>query len=331
VWRTAEDGKGLDLGTFLAIVNLIRSNGAEFENLCEVFLSLQTNYPTLWKLVVLMNLGSDVGARIQHQKLRLKAGEASVKEVHTGYMQADLSGSVFPEEFPEDGIPFVFESISFAYPTQGKPMVDGFTRHIRQGSLIAFTGPRGSGKSTILKLMGEVLMPSTGTISIPPHLRILHVSAESTIWPGKVEENIFFGVCASLGMKTDEHAALDRKMLDRGWHVCRTLNFPEHLQEFAQDLETTTELDHSMLSVSHKKLLRLARAFISNPEVLVVHEPTFFLPKELCVVVMNALTEFVKLRGLVPDDQKQESRRPRTMLFSSVESLELGYADDKSF
>jgi len=351
-----DTAKEMDLGTFLAILNLIKSNGSEFENLFTVWLEMEKNYPVLWSLVKLMNLNSDVDLRIEQQQTRICAGEAFVKEAHELLTEVDLEGG----SFPEDDMPLTFEAISFAYPKGGTPApkasgagrasrrstrrstigkqvtamnmpfaeVDGFTKKIQQGSLIAFTGPRGSGKSTILKLIGEVLIPFSGNISIPPYLRILHVSAESMIWPGTVAENIFFGVCASRGMNTDGYATLDGETLERGWHVCRVLNFPEHLQKLAEDLETDKELFPYMAPASHRKLIHLARAFICNPEVLVLHEPTFFLPKELCVVVMDALREFVTNRGLVPDKEDVESRRPRTVLFSSVEPLDLTYADD---
>jgi len=274
--------------------------------------------------------------RIEQQQARIDAGEAFVKEAHATLKEADVGGCIFPE----DDMPLTFEAISFAYPKSGTPIrpanfghtsfaeVDGFTKQFQQGSLIAFTGPRGSGKSTLLKLIGEVLIPFSGNISIPPYLRILHVSAESMIWPGTVAENIFFGVCASRGMNTDEYAKIDRKTLERGWHVCRVLNFPEHLQKLAEDLETDKELAAYALPASHRKLIHLARAFICNPEVLVLHEPTFFLQAELHVVVMDALREFVKHRGLMPEKDNLDSRRPRTLIFSSNEPLDLRYADD---
>jgi len=339
--------KELDLGSFLAVLSLIRANGTEFENLCEVWLSLQTNYPALWNLVALMNVGSDLEERLCQQRARLSHGKASVEHVHKVFMPTDLNRN----EFPEDCMPLILDNINFAYPktctdkavtrcsshmgsinsfsqhTAGDMLFDNLSHQFQQGSLIAITGPRRSGKSTTLKLVGGVLLPVAGTISIPPYLRILHVTSETTMWRGTVAENIFFGVCASLGMKTDDYATLDRQTLERGWHVCRVLNFPTHLQKLAEDLTTTQELNLFTLAASHAKLIHLARAFIADPEVLVVHEPTFFLAQDLSRVVMEALAAFVKLRGLVPDDQRQQSRRPRTVFFSSADQFALAYAD----
>ena len=47
---------------------------------------------------------------------------------------------------------------------------------VPQGKLVALVGPHGSGKKTLLSLMGHMIFPNDGSIFIPSHLRILHVT-----------------------------------------------------------------------------------------------------------------------------------------------------------
>ena len=42
----------------------------------------------------------------------------------------------------------------------------------QQGQLVAVTGPHGSGKATLLRLLGHVVFPQDGSIFIPSHLRV---------------------------------------------------------------------------------------------------------------------------------------------------------------
>ena len=53
----------------------------------------------------------------------------------------------------------------------------GLTATIFQGTLVAVCGPGDAGKKTLFHLLGHVITPTRGLYFVPPHLRVLHVSA----------------------------------------------------------------------------------------------------------------------------------------------------------
>jgi len=84
--------------------------------------------------------------------------------------------------------------------------------------------------------------------------------------------------------------------------------------------EPTIELmlnQAAMLSRSERALLNLARAFIYNPEVLVIHNPTLQLDRQQRTNVLQALRDHVDERGLELPPESRHMRRPRTVLFST--------------
>lgn len=60
-------------------------------------------------------------------------------------------------------------------------MFQGVSLSVKQGKLVAISGPPASGKATFMNLIGKVLFPKNGDILVPPHLRVLFVDQEPTI------------------------------------------------------------------------------------------------------------------------------------------------------
>ena len=102
--------------------------------------------------------------------------------------------------------------MSFTYITKddgenAKPVFTKLSAKIAQGSMVVVTGPQGEGKNTLLKLIGQVLVPDSGTVFVPPHLRVLHVSADAYFVNVSLKSNLFYG----LGRK-----GISEKEWDRG-------------------------------------------------------------------------------------------------------------------
>jgi len=231
-------------------------------------------------------------------------------------------------KFPMDTVPLMFEKLRFSYDDGGSTdQVEDFDATIAQGKTVSITGKNGSGKATFTKIVGLVLPPGSGVFFVPSHLRVLHVSAEVCMWPGTLAENIFFGLCAFQGLMTDEYKKLTKEELERGWRICKLLQFTEDMQREAEDLTSETEAENLPLSLSQKKMIHLARALIVNPEVLVVHHPTLFLPKDMVKVIARVLKAFVNQKGLAMDPVTRHLRRPRTLFYCTVNEYMAKCAD----
>jgi len=64
---------------------------------------------------------------------------------------------------------------------------------IPQGKLVAMIGGAGHGKATFMKLLGGQLIPDKGDLLIPPHLRVLHVSAHARFFNDTLLANLRYG------------------------------------------------------------------------------------------------------------------------------------------
>eukprot|EP00747_Dinoflagellata_sp_TGD_P138464 gnl/TRDRNA2_/TRDRNA2_175786_c1_seq7.p1 gnl/TRDRNA2_/TRDRNA2_175786_c1~~gnl/TRDRNA2_/TRDRNA2_175786_c1_seq7.p1 ORF type:complete len:170 (+),score=14.67 gnl/TRDRNA2_/TRDRNA2_175786_c1_seq7:149-658(+) len=83
-----------------------------------------------------------------------------------------------------------------------------------------------------------------------------------------------------------------------------------------------------VLSHTQRHMLCLARAFITNPEVLCIHKPTIFFGKHTSRVVMDLLREFVENKGLEQDMSTFKLRRCRTCITTAQTKADAEKADN---
>jgi ABC-type cobalamin/Fe3+-siderophores transport system ATPase subunit len=96
----------------------------------------------------------------------------------------------------------------------------------------------------------------------------------------------------------------------------------------AKEIEDEVEDATTYLSRSDRKLIHLARAFIYNPEVLVVHTPGIYFDKGAKVKIISTLRDFVQSRGVEMDPATLPIRRPRTCIFSTYDGADARYVDE---
>ena len=103
---------------------------------------------------------------------------------------------------PDGGIQF--ESVGFSYES-GKEVLDGVSFQAKPGTVTAFVGPSGGGKTTIFSLIERFYLPTEGVISIGGtpiseialsdwRKRIGYVSQESPLLSGTILDNIAYGL-----------------------------------------------------------------------------------------------------------------------------------------
>jgi len=178
---------------------------------------------------------------------------------------------------------------------------------IQQGQMVVLIGPPGEGKSTLLKLMASAILPTPGegTVFVPSHLRVVHVSTEALFYQGTLKENLTMGVVP--GTKDGEPERVN--------YICELLGVSEDILTEINSQETKPWA--LVLSQSQRHLLHLARVLIANPEVICVHKPTLFFDEKVTTQVMKCLNEYVLNKGLGLDAATWNTRRPRTVVMTS--------------
>lgn len=185
-----------------------------------------------------------------------------------------------------------FDHIQFGY-TPEKTVIHDFSADIKAGSQIAIVGPTGAGKTTIVKLLmrfyelnsGDIYVDGINTKDISKHdLRDAFGMVLQDAWlhSGTIMENIRYGNPSA----TDEEVikAADNAYVD---HFIRTL-------ENGYDTEINEESTN--ISQGQKQLLTIARAFLSDPKILILDEATSSVDTRTEILIQKGMTNLMKGR-----------------------------------
>ncbi len=164
-----------------------------------------------------------------------------------------------------------FRDVGFAYPN-GSPVINRLTLEIKKGERVCLFGRNGTGKSTLLKLIAGLLLPSTGEIAIDgilttdqkhlPEIRrrvgFIFQNPEDQIVATSVEADIAF---------TLENLGVEQKLMQDKVGRCA--------EKFG--LGGMLKRHPLALSAGEKQRTALAGVMVVEPEILLLDEPTSFL------------------------------------------------------
>jgi len=295
IWGT------LSLGFFLTDIKIIHRFGREFGNLYVLCMKIESTFPALCRITMLLNKPTDLENRLINEKDVLRRTRFLRKQMADGGEGALDRVPIFMRDLQfQVGIPFNFQG----------------TIEIAQGTVVCFVGKHGAGKTVLLKMLGNALFPqiSAGEMFVPAHLRSLHVSLEPCFFEGTLMENMCFGVeFPSDGTK------------DRVQSILRALHCEDCVDDGVES--TDRKMWQSQLTVCERHSLNLARALIANPYLICIHKPTMAYGAKYSNMVMQILTTFVRNRGIEQGSVPVDSRRPRTVIFTSFQKSSTEYAD----
>ena len=185
-----------------------------------------------------------------------------------------------------------FEDVSFSY-TERKPVLEGVSFEVPPGQMVALVGPSGAGKSTVLNLLLRFYDPEGGTIRVDGQdiagvtqaslrRRMALVPQEPFLFNGTILENIRYGN-PEAPMEEVEAAA-------------RAANAHEFLADLPNGYETEIGERGVKLSGGQRQRLAIARAFLADPRILILDEPTSSVEPESEWVVQQSLERLMRGR-----------------------------------
>lgn len=187
------------------------------------------------------------------------------------------------------------QGLSFAYP-DGDPVLQDLDLEIKPGEWVAICGPSGAGKSTLIEVLKGNLLPSQGTY----YLQGRALDANSSAWfadqSALVQQHtwIFTGTIRSNLMMVAPRASEDRL-----WECLETVGLAAEVRAFAQGLDTPVGEDGYALSGGQAQRLSLARALLSQRQLLLLDEPTSQIDLESEAAITQALAEVAKEKTIV--------------------------------
>jgi NitT/TauT family transport system ATP-binding protein len=153
----------------------------------------------------------------------------------------------------------------------GVPVLGALSLEVRAGETLAITGPSGIGKSTLLRILAGLERSYRGTLHMPR--RVSMVFQEPTLLPWRTAlDNVRLATGVS---RSESEAALEEVGL-----ADKAAQYP------------------SQMSLGQQRRLSLARAFASQPDVLLMDEPFVSLDPELAEDMMVLFARLRAARGL---------------------------------
>jgi ABC-type multidrug transport system fused ATPase/permease subunit len=181
---------------------------------------------------------------------------------------------------------------SLTYPGKPTPAISDITFDIPTGASVAFVGPSGAGKTTIIDILLGVLKPDAGSVLIsglPPLMAVAkwpgaisYVPQDIVIAAGTIRENVALGY--PIQAATDE-------LITSALRVAALNKFVEELPD---GVDTQVGERGARISGGQRQRLGIARAMFTRPHLLVLDEATSSLDSETEASISEAINA---LRG----------------------------------
>lgn len=190
----------------------------------------------------------------------------------------------------------VFDAVSFAYDATHTKALDTVSLRLEPGTVNAFVGPSGGGKTTIVKMMYRHYDPNTGAVLLDgTDLRDydLHSFRRSmAIVPQEVE--IFNGTLRDNIAYANPGASFGKIK-----RAAQMANVEEFVHKLADGYDTEVGERGIKLSGGQRQRLGIARALLANPRILVFDEATSNLDSQSERLIQEAMERVSKNRTVI--------------------------------
>ena len=190
-----------------------------------------------------------------------------------------------------------FNNVSFTYPNEQNPVLKNISLEIKEHERVAILGHAGSGKSTLQKIIMKFYAAQSGQVRLdgidlaqidPAELRkaIGYVEQTPSLFHGTLKENI---MTSSMGYSSDED------MLK----IAEVAGITEFANSHPLGFDLNVGEGGKRLSVGQRQSVVIARAMISNPQILLLDEPTSALDSSAEAAFIKYFADYSESKTLV--------------------------------
>jgi ATP-binding cassette subfamily B protein len=165
-----------------------------------------------------------------------------------------------------------FKNVNFFY-NEGEHILKNLSFKINPGEHVAFVGPTGSGKTTIIRLLCRLYEPQSGQILIDDiDIKDIPIATLRNMLGVVLQDTFIFSGNVADNLKLNSN--LDNLELE---NLCYELGLDNLLKKLPEGLNTSLRERGANLSSGERQLLSVARVAIRNPVVLIMDEATAFM------------------------------------------------------
>lgn len=186
----------------------------------------------------------------------------------------------------------VFDNISFAYE-EGEPVIQQLDLSVERNDTIAIVGKTGAGKSTLMNLLlryydvtdGQILVNGININTVPrENLRSFMGVVLQNPWliNGTIKENIQYG----------NPLATDAEVIQ----AAQDAHAHHFIETLPDGYDTVINEEGSNISQGQKQLITIARAFVSDPEILILDEATSSVDTRTEQLIQNGMANLMEGR-----------------------------------
>ncbi|WP_405947827.1 ABC transporter ATP-binding protein/permease [Streptomyces prunicolor] len=219
----------------------------------------------------------------------VQSGVASAERIFELLDAEEQQPDPMPSERPEELRGLVaLEHVSFRYDPD-KPLIEDLSLTVSPGHTVAIVGPTGAGKTTLVNLLMRFYEVSGGRITLDgvdiarmsrDELRsgIGMVLQDTWLFGGSIADNIAYGASREVTRGEIEEAA-------RAAHADR------FVRTLPDGYDTVIDDEGTGVSAGEKQLITIARAFLSDPTILVLDEATSSVDTRTEVLIQKAMAK----------------------------------------
>ncbi len=289
--------EGLAVLGILFLVLLAAAQGANLEDMLPQFGLIAA---AVGRLLPHINRGTTAAlvmqqtANVVHQV----ANDLNKLEAQDGLQQAFAqTGTASPGEARLLNDRIDLKAVEFCYPGAEAPSICQVSLQIPRNAAVAFVGPTGAGKSTLVDMIAGLIPPSAGRICIDGH----DIADVRTTWQrhiGYIPQSIFL---TDQSLRENVALGLRREEIDdaRVHEVLGQAQLADFVAELPDGLETRVGENGVRLSGGQRQRIGIARALYHDPEVLVLDEATAALDTDTERRLMAAIDAVRSNRTLI--------------------------------
>ena len=199
--------------------------------------------------------------------------------------------SALPAETDTDNL-ISLEHVQFGYSDDALLMKD-YNLDVKRGQQVAIVGPTGAGKTTIINLLerfydikgGSIRLNGVDTRDLPREDLRSHfamVLQDTWLFTGTIFDNLKYG----------REDATD----DEIYAAAKAAHVDEFVRKLPDGYQTILNEEASNISQGQRQLLTIARAFVADPEILILDEATSSVDTRTEVHIQHAMERLLKNR-----------------------------------